>query len=144
MTLGSNFFLPPPLVPPSTLLSTSIMALLFSYQYTSVLLFTSIPPFAGGGTCWNNWCNGCCDDRVKNSVVDEITYLKTKFARLMCKSIRRKNSTRFNTASFSLVHSREKLWSITVCCPRRKEGREEKRSFPCVFHSCRRALYIMV
>jgi len=63
--------------------------------------------------------------------VDEITNQKTEFIRLRCKLIRQKSSPKFNTVSFSLVHSRKKLWSITICCPRRKGGREEKRRFLC-------------
>jgi len=62
-----------------------------------------------------------------NCVVDEITDMKAKFARLRCKSLRLKSSPRFNTVSFSLVHSREKLRSITIFCPGRKKGRKEQR-----------------
>ena len=65
----------------------------------------------------------------KSHAVDETTDLKAKFARFRCKSIKRKSFPRFNTGSFSPVHSREKLWSITVCCLGRKGGREEEKRF---------------
>lgn len=88
----------------------------------------------------NHWCGGyvVCVGIIgvmaavmteKSCVVDETTDLNAKFARLRCKSIRGKSSSRFNTTNFSLVHSREKLWSIKVCCPGRRGGREDERRF---------------
>jgi len=54
--------------------------------------------------------------------------LKAKFARPRCKSLKRNSSLRFDTTSFSLVHSREKLWSVTIFRPLKKkeEGRKRK------------------
>ena len=73
--------------------------------------------------------------KIVSCVMDETTDLKAKFARLRCKSLRRNSSPRFNTASFSLVHSREKLWSITIFCPRRKKKRKKEKClcFLCLF-----------
>jgi len=62
-----------------------------------------------------------------NCIVDETIDLKDKFTRLTCKSLRRRSSPRFKAVSFSLVHSRERLWSITIFCLGRMKGREEER-----------------
>jgi len=64
--------------------------------------------------------------KVVSCVVDETTDMKAKFTQLRCKSLRRNNSSRFNTASFSLVHSREKQWSITIKRRTKEEEEEEK------------------
>jgi len=63
--------------------------------------------------------------RVVSCVVDETIDLKAKFAQLRCKSLRQNISPRFNTASFTLVHSSEKLWSIVIFCPKREKEEEE-------------------
>jgi len=64
--------------------------------------------------------------KVVSCVVDETTDLKAKFTRLRCKSLRQNSSLRFNTTIFSLVHSREKQWSITIFCPGRTKAEEEE------------------
>jgi len=69
--------------------------------------------------------------RAISCVVDETTDLKVKFAQLRYKSLRRNSSPRFNTTSFSLVHLREKLWSIVILCPG-KDKEEEKLEIACV------------
>ena len=51
-------------------------------------------------------------------------------------SVKEKQLPRFNTTSFSLVHSREKLWSITIfCLGRKKEEEEGEKLVLCVFSS---------
>jgi len=79
--------------------------------------------------------------KIDGCVMDVTTTdLKAKFAKFRCESLRRKSSPRFNTTSFSLVHSREKLWSITIFC---NEERKE-RSFCCIsFLPSGRTLYIV-
>ena len=61
-------------------------------------------------------------------VVDDTINVKAKFTRLRYKSLRRNISPRFNTVSFSLVHSREKLWNIAIFFPgiKKEEGEREK------------------
>ena len=79
--------------------------------------------------------------KVVSCVVDETTHLKAKFARLGCKSLRQNSSPRFNTTSFSLVHSRKKLWSIPIFCQEeRKKRKKEKNLCFCVFSSLQKDL----
>jgi len=63
----------------------------------------------------------------------------------MCKSLRRNSSLRFNTTSFSLMHSREKLGSITIfCLGRKKEEDEVEKAYVFMnFENYRKALYII-
>ena len=83
--------------------------------------------------------------RVVSCVVDETIDLKAKFAQRRCKSLRQNISPRFNTASFTLVHSSEKLWSIVIFCPKREKEEEElERAYAYVyFLSYIMALYIV-
>jgi len=62
--------------------------------------------------------------KIDGHVLDATTDLKTKLAQLRCKSLRRNNTPRFNRTSFLLVHSREKLWNITIFCLGRKKEEE--------------------
>ena len=80
--------------------------------------------------------------RVVSCLMNETTNLKAELIRLRCKSLKQNNSPRFNTTSFSLVYSREKLWSITIFYPGRKKEEEEvdKLMFLCVFFLAKRPL----
>ena len=78
-----------------------------------------------------------------NCVEDKTTDLKAKFARLRCKSLKRRNSPRFNTASFLLEGE---TMEYNYLLPRKKERkrREEKVCvFLCIFQNCKKALFII-